>query len=224
LFFLAHQLDVHKLILIRFPYRDEVLWPRRAVVSAPSPFKTKPLLNPMQIYSLMRDDPLLVSRELSLLFLVHLDVHRLHSSLPLQRMERELMASIPDDFKSHLEVPSQEDIPELEIRHLNNDTSNYGDDNDEVGGGTGGGRLGRLSPKRLRFWQRNKQAATLEAETVDTLQLMAQSLKQEASIVGNPMPIMVLEGVEEEKSLGRRVLSKVLMPKSLLSFATREMG
>ena len=193
-------------------------------MSAPSPFKTKPLLNPMQIYSLMRDDPLLVSRELSLLFLVHLDVHKLHSSLPLQRMERELMASIPDDFKSHLEVPSQEDIPELEIRHLNNDTSNYGDDSDDVGGGTGGGRLGRLSPKRLRFWQRNKQAATLEAETVDTLQLMAQSLKQEASIVGNPMPIMVLEGVEEEKSLGRRVLSKVLMPKSLLSFATREMG
>ena len=39
-------------------------------MSAPSPFKTKPLLNPMQIYSLMRDDPLLVSRELSLLFLV----------------------------------------------------------------------------------------------------------------------------------------------------------
>ena len=193
-------------------------------MSAPSPFKTKPLLNPMQIYSLMRDDPLLVSRELSLLFLVHLDVHKLHSSLPLQRMERELMASIPDDFKSHLEVPSQEDIPELEIRHLNNDTSNYGDDSDDVGGGTGGGRLGRLSPKRLRFWQRNKQAATLEAESVDTLQLMAQSLKQEASIVGNPMPIMVLEGVEEEKSLGRRVLSKVLMPKSLLSFATREMG
>ena len=194
-------------------------------MSAPSPFKTKPLLNPMQIYSLMRDDPLLVSRELSFLFLVHLDVHRLHSSLPLQRMERELMASIPDDFKSHLEVPSQEDIPELEIRHLNNDASNYGDDNDEVGGGTSGGpRLGRLSPKRLRFWQRNKQAATLEAETVDTLQLMAQSLKQEASIVGNPMPIMVLEGVEEEKSLGRRVLSKVLMPKSFLSFATREMG
>ena len=134
------------------------------------------------------------------------------------------MASIPDDFKSHLEVPSQEDIPELEIRHLNNDTSNYGDDSDDVGGGTGGGRLGRLSPKRLRFWQRNKQAATLEAESVDTLQLMAQSLKLEASIVGNPMPIMVLEGVEEEKSLGRRVLSKVLMPKSLLSFATREMG
>lgn len=131
------------------------------------------------------------------------------------------MASIPDDFKSHLEVPSQEDIPELEIRHLNNDAS---DDNDEVGGGTDGGRLGRLSPKRLRFWQRNKQAATLEAETVDTLQLMAQSLKQEASIVGSPMPIMVLEGVEEEKTLGRRLVSKVIMPKSLLSFATREMG
>ena len=30
---------------------------------------------------------LLVSRELSLLFLVHLDVHKLHSSLPLQRLD-----------------------------------------------------------------------------------------------------------------------------------------
>ena len=60
---------------------DEVLWPRRAVVSAPAPFKAKPLLNPMQILSLMRDDPRL-------------------------RMERELMVSIPDDFRSSLESPS----------------------------------------------------------------------------------------------------------------------
>lgn len=52
----------------------EVLWPMRAVVSAPCPSKTKPLLDPIQVLSLMRDDPLL-------------------------RRERELMSSIPDEFQ-----------------------------------------------------------------------------------------------------------------------------
>mmetsp|Transcript_131 Transcript_131/g.195 ORF Transcript_131/g.195 Transcript_131/m.195 type:complete len:121 (+) Transcript_131:279-641(+) len=80
--------------------------------------------------------------------------------------------------------------------------------------------------KRLRFWQRNKQAATVEAAAVDTLQLMAQSLQQETSNVGERvgMPVMVLEGVEEKKSLARRVVSNLLLPKSLISYASREGG
>lgn len=176
---------------------EEVLWPRRAVVSAPTPFKAKPLLNPMQILSLMRDDPLL-------------------------RMERDLMASIPDDFRSTYEASSQEDIPDFDIRQVN-DTKKNGE---EDGGGGNGGGTSQAVPKRrrLRFWQRNKQAAMVEAATVDTLQLMAQSLQQEASTAGQTvgMPVMVLEGAEEKKGLARRVLSNVLLPKSLLSYAVRE--
>ncbi|KAL7544426.1 hypothetical protein ACHAWF_013377 [Thalassiosira exigua] len=176
---------------------QEVLWPRRAVVSAPTPMKFKPLLNPMQILSLMRDDPLL-------------------------RMERDLMANIPDDFRSTLEASSQEDIPDFDIRQLN-DTKKSGED--DTNSNSGGGTPQPLPRRRLlRFWQRNKQAATVEAATVDTLQLMAHSLQQEASTVGGRigMPVMVLEGVEERKSLVRRLLNNLLLPKSLLSYAGRE--
>ncbi|KAL7530488.1 hypothetical protein ACHAXR_007531, partial [Thalassiosira sp. AJA248-18] len=176
---------------------EEVLWPRRAVVSAPTPFKAKPLLNPMQILSLMRDDPLL-------------------------RMERDLMASIPDDFRSTYEASSQEDIPDFDIRQVNDTKKN--DEEDGGGGNEGGTPQAVPKRRRLRFWQRNKQAAMVEAATVDTLQLMAQSLQQEASTAGQKigMPVMVLEGAEEKKGLARRVLSNVLLPKSLLSYAVRE--
>ncbi len=93
---------------------DEVLWPRRAVVSAPAPFKAKPLLNPMQILSLMRDDPLL-------------------------RMERELMASIPDDFRSSLESPSSmnDGVPTFDIRQVNGDGGARGYDGEGMNGGGG---------------------------------------------------------------------------------------
>jgi hypothetical protein len=176
---------------------QEVLWPRRAVVSAPTPMKFKPLLNPMQILSLMRDDPLL-------------------------RMERDLMANIPDDFRSTLEASSQEDIPDFDIRQLN-DTKKSGED--DTNSNSGGGTPQPLPRRRrLRFWQRNQQAATVEAATVDTLQLMAHSLQQEASTVGGRigMPVMVLEGVEAKKSFARRLLNNLLLPKSLLSYAGRE--
>ena len=76
--------------------------------------------------------------------------------------------------------------------------------------------------KRLRFWSRNKQAATLEADTVDALQLMAQTLKQEASIAGNSMPVMVLEGAEEKKNRVAKVLSKLLVPKSMIAYSIKE--
>jgi len=179
---------------------DEVLWPRRAVVSAPTPYKAKPLLNPMQILSLMRDDPLL-------------------------RMERELMASIPDDFRSTYEASSQEDIPDFDIRQLNDviKKKNEDDNNGDTLGGTP-----RAVPmrRRLRFWQRNKQAATLEASSADTLQLMALTLQQEARTVGERvgMPVMVLEGVQEKKSLARRLINNLLLPKSMLSYVGREGG
>lgn len=176
---------------------EEVLWPRRAVVSAPTPFKAKPLLDPMQVLSLMRDDPLL-------------------------RMERDLMASIPDDFKSTYEASTQEDIPDFDIRQVDNDTKNNGGEDDS--NGNGGSQVFAPRRRRLRFWQRNKQAATVEADTVDTLQLMARSLQMEASTVASTMPIMVLEGVEEKKSLARRIFSQVLLPKTLLSYASKEGG
>ena len=81
--------------------------------------------------------------------------------------------------------------------------------------------------QRLRFWQRNKQPATVEANAIDTVQLMAQSLKeQEARTTGQraSMPVMVLEGVEEKKSFGRRIMNNLLLPKSVLSYAAREGG
>lgn len=180
---------------------EEVLWPRRAVVSAPSPYKAKPLLNPMQILGLMRDDPLL-------------------------RMERDLMASIPDDFRTTLEASDREDIPDFDIRQVGD--AKEGSDGDGINGdGDGEGTMAALPKrKRLRFWQRNRQAATVEAATEDTLQLMAQSLQQETTHLGESigMPVMVLEGVEEKKSLARRMFSVILLPKSLLAFAGREGG
>ena len=110
------------------------------MVSAPAPFKAKPLLNPIQILSLMRDDPLL-------------------------RMERKLLASIPDDFRSSLEAPSNDGVPQFDIRQVNDGAARgyngddadgeggwLGDDDDEDGfGGEGvrGGGMPLLG--RLRF-------------------------------------------------------------------------
>ena len=196
---------------------DEVLWPRRAVVSAPAPFKAKPLLNPMQILSLMRDDPLL-------------------------RMERELMASIPDDFRSSLESPSSmnDGVPTFDIRQVNGDGGargydgegmnsggggEYDDDDDGGGGGKGWGvpLLGRM-----RFWRRRESSSTMEAVVapVDAVQLMAQYLRQEARNVGSnsKMPAMILVGVEERRTLARRALREVLLPRSILSYVGREGG
>lgn len=157
----------------------EVLWPRRSVVSAPSPYKTKPLLNPMQILSLMRDDPLL-------------------------RRERELMSSIPDDFRSNYEVPSTN----FDIR--TNGESENRDRNDEDGGNANG------PLNKLRFWQRGRQSK--QAHAVDALELFAQSLREEQYI---PRQV-VLEGVEGNKGILQRMLSVVYIPRSLLSYANRE--
>lgn len=174
---------------------EEVLWPRRAVVSAPTPFRAKPLLNPMQILSLMRDDPLL-------------------------KMERDLMAAIPDDFLSTYQTQSQDDIPDFDIQ-VNGKTNGDAGDDDE---GDSGANASQSAPEWLRFWQRKKQPATTESSVTDTLQLMAQSLQQESSHIGEQvrMPVMVLEGAEEKRSIGRRLLNNVLLPKSLLSYAAKE--
>jgi len=175
---------------------EEVLWPRRAVVSAPTPYKAKPLLNPIQVLALMRDDPLL-------------------------RMERELMASIPDDFRSTYEASSQADIPDVDIKEVD---AKKNDENYTKGGSEGGGRP-QAGP-RQRLWKRNKQKAMAEASTVDTLQLMAQTLKQESSNAGKRvgMPVMVLEGVQEKRSFARRLIKNILLPKSMLSYVGREGG
>eukprot|EP00970_Alexandrium_tamarense_P000461 scaffold61_cov205-Alexandrium_tamarense.AAC.15 len=171
----------------------EVLWPRRAVVSAPSPFKAKPLLNPMQMLTLMRDDPLL-------------------------RRERELMESIPDDFRSTYEASSQEDIPDFVIREVSEKTEG-GDNDDDEGGEIGNARsaVPRMR-QRLRFWQRNKQAVASEA-TADTLQRIAQSLSQENVAVAR---VRVVEGVEEKKGMFQRMMSNVFLPRSLMSYASKE--
>ncbi|KAK1741515.1 synaptotagmin-related protein [Skeletonema marinoi] len=170
---------------------QEMLWPRRAVVSAPAPFKPKPLLNPMQMLSLMRDDPLL-------------------------RRERELMNSIPDEFRNSLDpTPDPSDI-DVDVRQVN-DTKGNDEEEDVNGGNTKGGGLGQ----RLRFWKRSEQYNT---QTVDMIQQMVDSLKEEATSTGRPMPVMIIRGAEERKGLLGRVLSNVLIPRSLLSYATREAG
>lgn len=185
---------------------DEVLWPRRTVISAPAPFKAKSLLNPMQILSLMRDDPLL-------------------------KMERELMASIPDEFRSSLEPPTTSEsqfniqVEDKTQRHNNDEDGrtamvdgNDGKDHTFMGDMP----LGR----RLRFWHRRRQQATtleMEAPVADSVQLMAQILRQEA--VGSPkMPAMVLVGVDERKTLAQRALRELLLPRSLLSYVGKEGG
>ena len=193
---------------------DEVLWPRRAVISAPSPFKAKPLLNPIQILSLMRDDPLL-------------------------RMERELMASIPDDFRSSLEsMPSSNDgLPQLDIRQVNGDVSARGYGGDDLDGegsvdddDDDEGHRGLLG--RLRFWKRRGPSTTTNVATaataveVDAIQLMAQYLRQESNDVRSTskMPTMLLVGIDEKRTLARRAMREILLPKSMLSYVTREGG
>ena len=170
---------------------QEMLWPRRSVVSAPAPFKTKPLLNPMQMLTLMRDDPLL-------------------------RRERELMSSIPDDIRDSLEsTPDPSDI-DVDIRQVNGTRWNE-EDEDENGGGVSVRGLGQ----RLRFWKRSEQRTS---QTAEMLQLMVESLKEEATNTGRAMPVMIMEGSEEPKGFVRRVVNNVLIPRSLLSYATREAG
>lgn len=171
---------------------QEMLWPRRAVVSAPAPFKPKPLLNPMQMLSLMRDDPLL-------------------------RRERELMSSIPDDFRNSLDSnPDRSDI-DVDIRQVNGTKGNDDYEDESGGGDRKGGGLGQ----RLRFWKRSEQR---NSQTTEMIQLMVDSLKEEATNTGRAMPVMIMEGAEERKGFARRVLNNILIPSSLLSYATREAG
>ena len=176
---------------------EEVLWPRRAVVSAPTPSRPKPLLNPMQILSLMRDDPLL-------------------------RMERALMGSIPDDFRSNYEASSRDDIPDFDIREVNKSVEDVLAE-DVIDGDSGAATGAAAMPVKgvARLWRKGKETATVQT-SVDTLQLMAQSIQQEC-YDAEECPIMVLEGVEEEKKgFGQRVLSKFFLPKSMLSYVNRE--
>ena len=185
----------------------EVLWPRRAVVSAPAPTRAKPLLNPTQVMSLMNDDPLL-------------------------RMEREFMASVPDDFRSTFEGSMHEDTPQIDIRQVNETKSDDGNRGGGGGDAVGGASRAISAPILGRLWQRKRAGMALTAvdaaTTVDTVQLMAQYLQQEANSnnlrSNSAMPVMVLVGVEEKKSWLRRVLSEFFLPRSLLSYATREGG
>lgn len=161
----------------------EVLWPRRSVVSAPSPSKTKPLLNPMQMLSLMRDDPLL-------------------------RRERELMSSIPDDFRSNYEAQSDSDT------NFDITTNGEGDSRDE-NNDEGGSASGPLS--RLRFWQRGKQAK--HAHAINAIELFAESLREETYV---PKHVTVVERTDEHKSVLQRMLNVMYIPASLVSYASRE--
>lgn len=183
----------------------EVLWPRRAVVSAPAPSRTKPLLNPTQVMSLMNDDPLL-------------------------RMEREFKSSVPDDFRSTFDGSMHEDTPRIDIRQVNETKSDDG-----YGAGGGGNTVSEASRVRLsvpmlgRFWQRERaRMASTVVDEVNAVDTIAQYLQQEAknSNMTNNRTVraMILVGVEEKKSWLRRILSEFLLPKSLLSYATREGG
>jgi hypothetical protein len=55
---------------------------------------------------------------------------------------------------------------------------------------------------------------------------MAQYLRQEARNVGSnsKMPAMILVGVDERRTLARRALREVLLPRSILSYVGREGG
>ena len=64
------------------------------------------------------------------------------------------------------------------------------------------------------------------AVEVDAIQLMAQYLSQESNNVGvaSKMPTMVLVGIDEKRTLARRAMREILLPKSMLSYVTREGG
>lgn len=162
----------------------EVLWPRRSVVSAPSPFKAKPLLNPMQMLSLMRDDPLL-------------------------RRERELMSSIPDDFRSNYEAPSHLDT-DFDIT-TNGEGGNEDRDNDDDSN-SGNGPL-----SRLKFWQRGTQAKQAHV-AVNAIELFAESLREETYV---PKQV-IIEGIGAHKSVVQRMLNVMYIPRSLVSYASKE--
>ena len=157
---------------------NEVLWPRRSVVSAPTPLRTKPLLNPIQILSLMRDDPLL-------------------------RREKELMSSIPDDFRSNYEAPSHEDTI-FDISTNGQKESTESDLNENENGPI----------QRLMFWQKQSK----QEQTIDALELFAQSLREEQYV---PKPLVV-EGIDHQKDLLRRALSILYIPRSLVLYASKE--
>ena len=143
------------------------------------------------------------------------------------------MASIPDDFRSTFEGSMHEDTPRIDIRQVNETKS---DDRNEVGrGGTavsGTSRARSFVPVLGRFWQRERtRMATTAVDTanaVDTVQLMAQYLQQEANNINltndSTIPTMILVGVEEKKNWFRKILSELFLPKSLLSYATKEGG
>ena len=161
----------------------EVLWPRRSVVSAPSPFKTKPLLNPMEMLSLMRDDPLL-------------------------RRERELMASIPDDFRSEYEEPTHIDS-NFDFRSKGRAESKENNDDQNI--------VNVNRPfRRLRFWQRGSHVE--QAKGANTLQSFVESL-QEEQYVSQPV---VVENIQNDRGILQRALNLLYIPRSLVSFASKE--
>lgn len=142
------------------------------------------------------------------------------------------MASVPDDFRSTFEGSMHEDTPQIDIRQVNETKSDDGNRGGGGGDAVGGASRAISAPILGRLWQRERAGMALTAvdaaTTVDTVQLMAQYLQQEANSnnlrSNSAMPVMVLVGVEEKKSWLRRVLSEFFLPRSLLSYATREGG
>jgi hypothetical protein len=118
------------------------------------------------------------------------------------------MASIPDDFRSTYEGSGQMDT-NFDIR-TNGDVGEGRHDDEEDGDGD----LPLF--RRLMFWQRNK--GSKHAVTADALQLFAESLREE-QYVSKPV---VVEGMQEKKGVFQRLLSAVLIPRSLVSYASRE--
>jgi hypothetical protein len=125
-----------------------------------------------------------------------------------------------------------EDTPQIDIRQVNETKSDDGNRGGGGGDAVGGASRAISAPILGRLWQRERAGMALTAvdaaTTVDTVQLMAQYLQQEANSnnlrSNSAMPVMVLVGVEEKKSWLRRVLSEFFLPRSLLSYATREGG
>jgi hypothetical protein len=69
-------------------------------------------------------------------------------------------------------------------------------------------------------------ATAATAVEVDAIQLMAQYLRQESNDVRSTskMPTMLLVGIDEKRTLARRAMREILLPKSMLSYVTREGG
>eukprot|EP00956_Cyclotella_meneghiniana_P004139 scaffold5051_cov74-Cyclotella_meneghiniana.AAC.1 len=114
------------------------------------------------------------------------------------------MASIPDDFQIQVDNNTI-----CDITTDGKGDNKKGDNNEDEDSANG-------LFSRLKFWQRSKH--TEEIHAINALELFAQSLREEHYV---PKPV-VNEVIAQEKGVFQKALNVLYIPRSLVSFASRE--